>query len=65
MSGDDKMVPVYWTDWEMPGNGAVFVCEVPSALGRVTKLEQRNGKVVASTESGIEFIVPTVKPDQK
>ena len=45
-----------WTDWF---SNTVFVCELPSELGRVTKLEGRNGKVVATTESGIPFIVPT------
>lgn len=37
---------------------AVHVCTLPRELGNVTKLEVRNGKVVAHTESGIEMIVP-------
>lgn len=39
-------------------SGCGFICEVPSALGRVTKLEIRGGKLVAETESGIDFIAP-------
>lgn len=37
---------------------ATFVCEVPRSLGKVTRLYSRGGKVIAETESGIEFIVP-------
>ncbi|WP_316176169.1 hypothetical protein [Bradyrhizobium sp. SZCCHNRI1073] len=32
-----------------------FVCELPE---RVTRLETRRGKVVATLESGMKFIVP-------
>ena len=32
-----------------------YVCELPE---RVTKLENRRGKVVATLESGMKFIVP-------
>lgn len=35
-----------------------FVCEVPSSLGRVTKLRIKGGKVIAETESGTQMIVP-------
>lgn len=38
---------------------AVFVCDVPKALGGVVRLEQRGGRIVAVTESGMEMIVPT------
>lgn len=38
--------------------GAKFICEVPMTLGQVTALTQRNGKLVAETESGTPFIVP-------
>ena len=37
-----------------------FICKVPDELGRVTRLEVRNGRVFAQTESGIDFIVPLV-----
>lgn len=38
--------------------GTEFICKVPDALGRVTRLVVRDGKVSAQTESGIEMIVP-------
>lgn len=47
------------TEAPIQRDGVTFVCEIPDALGRVLKLEQRSGKVVAHTESGIQFIVPT------
>ncbi len=50
---DDKDANVWRID------GTVFVCEVPPALGRVTKLSLKGGKVVAETESGTPMIVPT------
>lgn len=37
---------------------ATFVCEVPQTLGAVTKLSVKNGKVIATTESGVQMIVP-------
>lgn len=39
-------------------SGATYVCDVPPNLGCVTALRVQEGKVVASTESGIEMIVP-------
>lgn len=39
-------------------DGATFICEVPPDLGEVTGLKMRGGRVVASTASGIEMIVP-------
>lgn len=39
--------------------GAAFVCEVPPALGRVTKIKSQGGKVFVETESGTQMIVPT------
>ena len=39
-------------------SGMRYVCNVPSDLGAVTKLELRGGKIVAETESGISMIVP-------
>jgi hypothetical protein len=41
--------------------GTTFMCEVPAALGRVTKLEKKRGKIIARTESGQTMIVPTGK----
>lgn len=37
---------------------AKYHCELPKALGDVTKLKERNGRIVAETKSGIFFIVP-------
>jgi hypothetical protein len=42
--------------WEL--NDSVFVCQLPDGLGRVTRLEQVNDRLIAQTESGIAFIVP-------
>jgi hypothetical protein len=39
--------------------GFTFVCELPRALGNVTGLEVRNGRVVADTDSGIKMILTT------
>ena len=39
--------------------GFRVVAELPTELGEVTKLEIRDGKVVAHTASGIRFIVPS------
>lgn len=44
-------------DWQRI-DGAVFVCEVPKDLGRVTRLRMQGGKLRADTESGISMIVP-------
>lgn len=44
---------------------AEFICEVPPELGRVTKLRIKGGKVTATTESGIEMIVPTRRVDSE
>lgn len=38
--------------------GMTYVCAVPDDLGRITKLENKNGTMVAHTESGVPFIVP-------
>lgn len=43
-------------------SGTTFVCEVPHELGPVIRLEQRGGKVIAHTESGMQMIVPTGVP---
>ncbi len=40
-------------------HGWTFLCEVPMTLGGVTKLVERRGKLIAETESGTPFIVPT------
>ncbi len=40
---------------------ATFICFVPAALGPVTNLSIRGGKVVVETESGIDMIVPNGK----
>lgn len=39
--------------------GCDFICEVPMELGRVTALIERNGKLIAETKSGTQFILPT------
>lgn len=39
--------------------GCDFLCEVPMDLGQVTALVERGGKLIAETESGIQFILPT------
>jgi len=38
--------------------GAIFVCEVPDALGAVTKLRTIRNRVVAVTESGVVIMLP-------
>lgn len=38
--------------------GLKYVCEVPHALGRPTKIEIKRGKVIVRTESGQTMIVP-------
>ncbi len=45
-------------------DGASYVCEVPTSLGRVTNLSTRGGRVVAETESGIKMIVPAGKQER-
>lgn len=45
-------------------SGTTFVCELPSALGDVTKLIVKNDRLVAETQSGIPFIVPEVPKDE-
>ena len=40
-------------------HGAKYLCEVPPALGGVVALVERRGKLIAETESGTPFIVPT------
>jgi hypothetical protein len=44
---------------------AIFLCSVPPEYGRVTALRAENGCVVASTESGVDYLIPTetVPPD--
>ena len=55
---DDK------TPWPVPRIETRYpmyqVCVLPG-LGAVTRLEPRNGRIVAHTESGIDFIVPTFR----
>lgn len=41
---------------------AKYLCEIPRALGRITALENVGGRVVAHTESGVDFICPTGEP---
>jgi hypothetical protein len=38
--------------------GTTFICKVPDALGRVTRLVVRGNRVSAETESGIDMIIP-------
>ena len=65
MIADDEVIWATSTTGEdfqwKPIKGATFVCTLPAALGAVTKLEVKNGKVVATTSSGVPFIVPTGK----
>lgn len=44
--------------------GFEFICSIPPALGKVTKLKLRGGAVVCETESGIEMIVPRRNDDR-
>lgn len=46
------------TNWYPTRPATQFICNVPAELGLVTRLQVRNGKVVAQTASGIEMIVP-------
>jgi len=41
--------------------GTSHLCTVPADLGKVMRLDIRNGKVIAETESGIQMIVPVPK----
>jgi hypothetical protein len=50
------------TEWPLKVDEATFVCEVPHQLGRIVKLRHHNGKLVASTASGVDFIVPVAQP---
>jgi hypothetical protein len=48
---------------EYPGNHdfeikGTLICTVPNALGQITGLTVRKGKVLVHTESGIQFIAP-------
>jgi hypothetical protein len=38
--------------------GAVFLCEVPEALGAVTAFRTIRNRVVAVTESGVVMVLP-------
>jgi hypothetical protein len=40
-----------------------FVCQVPPEYGAITGLRVENGCIVASTESGRDFLVPTEGSD--
>lgn len=40
--------------------GAKQICQVPAALGCVTSLKIRAGRVVAMTASGVPFIIGAV-----
>lgn len=51
-AGDDLTALAVWR------SGTFYVCTVPEELGAVTDLAVQNGRVVAETESGIQFIVP-------
>lgn len=42
-----------------------LICAVHPALGRVTSMGVRNGRVVAATESGIPMIVPIDREDYR
>ena len=43
---------------------AVKVCDVPPALGHVTALKVKNGRLIAETASGTPMIVPAaISPD--
>lgn len=44
--------------------GFSYVCEVPKELGAVTDLTEKQGKIIADTESGIKFIVPVFKESE-
>ncbi len=48
----------------IPLMDAEFICEVPPELGRVTKLRIKGDRVMATTESGIEMIIPTHRAAQ-
>jgi len=38
--------------------GTAYVCEIPKELGRVTALKQKNGRIIAETESRNKMIIP-------
>lgn len=51
-------IPVFISPTTEPYPGLLRICRVPDQLGRVEKLEIKSDRVVAKTESGVDFIMP-------
>lgn len=66
--------PLKWSapqdrlSWDMQQpirvSGFKYVCSVPTPLGPVIDLRIQAGRVVASTQSGIDFIVPKTRTER-